>query len=857
MGQFLSQLKRYWVYVLTLSLALPLSAQAAADYQVSHNVGSEWNSGYNADITIKNTGSSAIRDWQLSFDYPQKITSLWNGSIANEQGNSYVVKPAGWNSIIEPGQTVTVGFTAQKSGDIKPPTNVKVTSKTDNDNNNPPDNDNGDLTVNATASGWNGGFTGNIEIVNNSDKPISSWKLSFDSSAKITSSWSSDMSAQSDHFVFENAAWNGQIAPGASISFGYSAEGEFKPLTNCVINGAPCTGENVTGGDNNQYQGSVEFSLPNAPQGVTAAPSITITGGNYPSGKTVAGEWAKPVTISSLADGKYTFSGEMIHSDNDSFQPTFSPADITISKDQPNAQVTVHYVAKEKGKISIHVMNKPEAIANHGVTPEIQITNVTQNKPVKSPALTWGTTVNTDDLIAGDQYKITATTLSLDNGTKLIPTVSPETVTVAGKTTTPVNLSYQVQTPPPVEKGTVKVTVNGVPTDNNVALTFHNTIDNEKINQSVSSKGGNIDLPVGNYSVSAAAINFNNENYYANVQPAIISVSKSTPAELVVTYSKSVASKQRFVVYWTSWQAKQMQGTPGVDGLPDNVTAINLSFANINPTTLAVEGSDNMLVEPSFDPYWMPAQYTAWTDYKYHHPQVKMLIAFGGQTYDNLWKSTLTPNNADAIAKKMAEAVTKDYPAYIKVDGKYQQVGFVQLDGIDLDAEASSRMSAQEADNIVLLIKALRKHLPADKVISLTSFSVAADPASCQFGGDASTGCSYPGSQWSGEMIPVLQQASGDLDWVNDMAYDAAQNYNYQLSLNNYAKYVPKEKMVLGLTIGVQWGIPSFTESMEEILSRAAWQKAQGFGGVFVWALGSSNTEPYVKLKQIGDQLTK
>jgi chitinase len=61
----------------------------------------------------------------------------------------------------------------------------------------------------------------------------------------------------------------------------------------------------------------------------------------------------------------------------------------------------------------------------------------------------------------------------------------------------------------------------------------------------------------------------------------------------------------------------------------------------------------------------------------------------------------------------------------------------------------------------------------------------------------------------------------------------------------NYARAVgDKKKIILGNTINSQWGPEGrYVESKENNLTRAAWQAEQGYGGVFVWALGSNNVQ--------------
>ena len=75
----------------------------------------DWTSGFNGDVTVTNTGTQAISDWRLSFDYGGNISSIWNASIVSHTGNTYVIKPADWNTNIAAGSSTTFGFTATAS----------------------------------------------------------------------------------------------------------------------------------------------------------------------------------------------------------------------------------------------------------------------------------------------------------------------------------------------------------------------------------------------------------------------------------------------------------------------------------------------------------------------------------------------------------------------------------------------------------------------------------------------------------------------------------------------------------------------------------------------------------------------
>ncbi|MET8050848.1 glycosyl hydrolase family 18 protein [Streptosporangium sp. NPDC005286] len=99
----------------------------------------------------------------------------------------------------------------------------------------------------STASDWGSGFEGKV-IVKAGTSALTSWRVEFDLPAgkSISSAWDADMTKSGNHYTFVNKSWNGALAAGASVSFGFNgAPGGVSGVLNCKLNGATCDG---TGG---------------------------------------------------------------------------------------------------------------------------------------------------------------------------------------------------------------------------------------------------------------------------------------------------------------------------------------------------------------------------------------------------------------------------------------------------------------------------------------------------------------------------------------------------------------------------------------------------------------------------------
>ncbi|MGE3819186.1 MAG: cellulose binding domain-containing protein, partial [Isosphaeraceae bacterium] len=82
----------------------------------THAVTQDWGSGFQATVSLRNAGSTAVSNWTLEFDTTAAISSLWDGVISSGTGNHYVVRNAGWNGTIPPGGTVSFGYVAGPGG---------------------------------------------------------------------------------------------------------------------------------------------------------------------------------------------------------------------------------------------------------------------------------------------------------------------------------------------------------------------------------------------------------------------------------------------------------------------------------------------------------------------------------------------------------------------------------------------------------------------------------------------------------------------------------------------------------------------------------------------------------------------
>ncbi|MFG2329030.1 glycosyl hydrolase family 18 protein [Streptomyces sp. NPDC048604] len=95
---------------------------------------------------------------------------------------------------------------------------------------------------------WGSGFEGKWTVKNTGTTTLSSWTVEWDypSGTSVTSAWDATVTSSGNHWTAKNVGWNGTLAPGASISFGFNGAGSGAP-SGCKVNGGSCDGGSQPG----------------------------------------------------------------------------------------------------------------------------------------------------------------------------------------------------------------------------------------------------------------------------------------------------------------------------------------------------------------------------------------------------------------------------------------------------------------------------------------------------------------------------------------------------------------------------------------------------------------------------------
>ncbi len=92
----------------------------------------DWSTGFTANITITNTGTTAINGWTLAFSFPnagQRVGQGWSATYA-QTGAAVTATNMSYNGNLAPGASVGIGFNGTHTGSNPKPTTFTLNGAT-------------------------------------------------------------------------------------------------------------------------------------------------------------------------------------------------------------------------------------------------------------------------------------------------------------------------------------------------------------------------------------------------------------------------------------------------------------------------------------------------------------------------------------------------------------------------------------------------------------------------------------------------------------------------------------------------------------------------------------------------------
>ena len=205
--------------VVTQDVTFDNNAYVGDNYQVTFTLDSYWESGYNATITIANTGDSVIENWTMAFPLGQNISNIWNATIAEVYEDYFVIKNDGWNQDIVVGGSVSFGITCYEAFTEYPAYYTLLGNEVELAS--------GDYSVAyEITDDWGFGYKAQLTITNNKDTALEDWRIKFNYGDNlITQIWDAVIISDKDgEYLIGCQPYNQNIAPGASVTFGFLVE---------------------------------------------------------------------------------------------------------------------------------------------------------------------------------------------------------------------------------------------------------------------------------------------------------------------------------------------------------------------------------------------------------------------------------------------------------------------------------------------------------------------------------------------------------------------------------------------------------------------------------------------------------
>ncbi|MGN9810372.1 endo-1,4-beta-xylanase [Micromonospora sp. BQ11] len=99
-------------------------------------------------------------------------------------------------------------------------------------------------SVTYVPNSWNTGFTAEVRVRNDGPATVDGWtvRFAFTSGQTVTGGWNATVTQSGTQVTARNAAWNGTLAPGGTVSFGFQGThgGTNASPTLFTLNGATC-----------------------------------------------------------------------------------------------------------------------------------------------------------------------------------------------------------------------------------------------------------------------------------------------------------------------------------------------------------------------------------------------------------------------------------------------------------------------------------------------------------------------------------------------------------------------------------------------------------------------------------------
>ncbi|MFY1632014.1 cellulose binding domain-containing protein [Solwaraspora sp. WMMB335] len=93
--------------------APPTTAPPGRSCGAAYRVVGQWNSGFQGEVTVTNTGGATLTGWTVRLDFGggQQVSQAWNATVT-QAGTTVTARNVAWNGALAPAGSATFGFLA-------------------------------------------------------------------------------------------------------------------------------------------------------------------------------------------------------------------------------------------------------------------------------------------------------------------------------------------------------------------------------------------------------------------------------------------------------------------------------------------------------------------------------------------------------------------------------------------------------------------------------------------------------------------------------------------------------------------------------------------------------------------------
>ncbi len=197
-------------------------------------ISSDWGSGFCADVSVTTGSVSPIR-WTVAQPVAGTVSSVWNATTVAPASFS----GASWNPTVSASSPTSFGYCANRATSSASPTPTPTPTSTATPTPTPTPTPSSStatglaVTVQVTSD-WGSGRQVSVVVRNSTGHDVNSWSIAMPWSGSSVSMWDAVGGVSGGVLTVGNASYNGTLANGSSVSFGFTEGGSYVAPASCT-----------------------------------------------------------------------------------------------------------------------------------------------------------------------------------------------------------------------------------------------------------------------------------------------------------------------------------------------------------------------------------------------------------------------------------------------------------------------------------------------------------------------------------------------------------------------------------------------------------------------------------------------